>query len=231
VAMLTEHKNDPRYLSEDERGRQLPGFLEAVAELLSSEQAALLEEMGSLANNVEHIKQIVAVQQSHAKHAEMAEEVNIVTLTEDAIRVCGASLERAGIQVVREMTFVSTAFTDKHALMQILINLISNAKQAVLENPPGGRRIILRAGAVQRGQEAWLRLDVIDNGVGISAENMGRVFHHGFTTKKDGHGFGLHASANSARQAGGSLTAHSDGPGRGATFTLQLPLKTESVRA
>jgi signal transduction histidine kinase len=67
------------------------------------------------------------------------------------------------------------------------------------------------------------RITVTDNGVGIPPENMARIFNHGFTTKKDGHGFGLHSGANAAKEMGGSLTAHSDGPGKGATFTLELP--------
>jgi two-component system, NtrC family, sensor kinase len=69
-----------------------------------------------------------------------------------------------------------------------------------------------------------LRITVKDNGEGIAAENMTRIFTHGFTTKKDGHGFGLHGAAIAAREMEGSLTAASDGPGRGATFTLILPL-------
>jgi two-component system NtrC family sensor kinase len=60
--------------------------------------------------------------------------------------------------------------------------------------------------------------------VGIAPENLTRIFSHGFTTRTDGHGFGLHSAALAAQQMGGRLTAQSDGPGRGATFTLELPV-------
>jgi len=69
-----------------------------------------------------------------------------------------------------------------------------------------------------------VRITVTDNGVGIAPENLTRVFSQGFTTRKGGHGFGLHSSANSAAEMEGSLTAHSDGPMRGATFKVNLPL-------
>jgi signal transduction histidine kinase len=69
-----------------------------------------------------------------------------------------------------------------------------------------------------------LRISVIDNGIGIPAENRTRIFNHGFTTRKDGHGFGLHSGALAATEMGGSLSVHSDGPMTGAAFTLELPL-------
>jgi signal transduction histidine kinase len=70
-----------------------------------------------------------------------------------------------------------------------------------------------------------VKVSVMDNGVGIAPENLTRIFNHGFTTRKGGHGFGLHSGALAASELGGSLTAHSEGPGRGATFTLELPLQ------
>jgi signal transduction histidine kinase len=70
-------------------------------------------------------------------------------------------------------------------------------------------------------------MTVSDNGVGIASENLTRIFNHGFTTRKDGHGFGLHSGALAAREMGGALWAQSDGPGKGATFTLELPLSAK----
>ena len=74
-------------------------------------------------------------------------------------------------------------------------------------------------------------IEITDNGIGISAENMVNLFNHGFSTKSNGHGFGLHSSANSAKELGGSLAAHSDGSGMGATFTLTLPIETTKSNA
>jgi two-component system, NtrC family, sensor kinase len=110
---------------------------------------------------------------------------------------------------------------DRARVLQILVNLISNASHA-LENAPGdAHQITLTVNAVAGSN---LRVSVRDEGEGIPAQNLTRIFAHGFTTRKSGHGFGLHSCALAARQMGGTLTAHSDGPGRGATFTLELPI-------
>ena len=82
------------------------------------------------------------------------------------------------------------------------------------------KRITVRA----TRESGCVRIAVTDNGVGIPAENLNRIFNHGFTTKKTGHGFGLHSAANAAKDMGGSLTVQSDGPGQGATFRLELPI-------
>jgi signal transduction histidine kinase len=65
---------------------------------------------------------------------------------------------------------------------------------------------------------------VTDNGIGIPAENFKRLFEHGFTTKQEGHGFGLHSCALAVRELGGDIQTRSDGIGTGATFSLRLPL-------
>ncbi|WP_372876055.1 ATP-binding protein, partial [Pseudomonas sp.] len=70
-----------------------------------------------------------------------------------------------------------------------------------------------------------LQIRVQDDGEGIAAENLSRVFAHGFTTRKDGHGFGLHSCALAAMEMEATLTAHSDGPGQGAVFVLELPAR------
>ena len=72
-------------------------------------------------------------------------------------------------------------------------------------------------------------MEVTDNGEGIPKENLTRIFQHGFTTKKTGHGFGLHSGSNAAREMGGSLNVRSDGTGTGATFILELPLNKNAA--
>ena len=110
---------------------------------------------------------------------------------------------------------------DKHKVLQILVNLIRNAKYACDESGRDDKRLVMRA---SNGDDR-VRIAVIDNGIGIPAENLTRIFAHGFTTRKDGHGFGLHSGALAAKELGGALRAHSDSVGRGATFTLELPLR------
>ena len=142
---------------------------------------------------------------------------------EDSLTVNVDALTRHGVEIVRDFADVPLVRTDRHCVMEILVNLISNAKHACDAAPASGtslKRMTLRIAAVNE----WLELAVIDTGVGIAAENLTRIFQHGFTTRAEGHGFGLHSSALTARQLGGDLQAYSDGPGRGATFTLRLPL-------
>jgi C4-dicarboxylate-specific signal transduction histidine kinase len=187
--------------------------------------------MSCLSKNVDHIKQIIAVQQSHAKTADVIEEIDIARLLEDAISVNTASLESNHIRIVRELADVPTFSGDKHAILQILINLLANAKHAVMGNPQDQRRITIHAEVLQENDACTVRISIRDNGIGITPENINKIFTYGFTTKKDGHGFGLHASANTAKKLKGSLSAHSDGTNRGAVFTLELPLSMEQVIA
>jgi signal transduction histidine kinase len=123
--------------------------------------------------------------------------------------------------VVKQFAQVPVAMLDRARVLQILVNLISNASQALQNVPDESHRITL---TVDTFAGSSLRVSVKDEGEGIPAQNLTRIFAHGFTTRKTGHGFGLHSSALAARQMGGTLTAHSEGPGKGATFTLELPL-------
>jgi signal transduction histidine kinase len=127
--------------------------------------------------------------------------------------------------VIREYDAQSPEITvEKHKALQILVNLIRNAKYACDESGSTDKRLTLR---VYNGG-GRVRIAVIDNGVGIPAENLVRIFNHGFTTRENGHGFGLHSAALAARELGGVLRVHSEGPGRGAAFTLELPLQPQN---
>jgi signal transduction histidine kinase len=189
---------------------------------LIAEQSELLTEINSVARNIEHIKEIVAMQQNFAKVSGAHENLSPVELTEDALRINAAAFERHRIQLVREFDEAPPlVFVDRHKVLQILINLISNAKYAIDAQPANEKRLIIRVGPASANR---VKISVSDSGIGIASENLVKIFNHGFTTKKDGHGFGLHSCANAAKQMGGILTAQSDGPGHGATFTLELPV-------
>jgi signal transduction histidine kinase len=116
---------------------------------------------------------------------------------------------------------------EKHKVLQILVNLIRNSKYALDESGRPDKQLIVRAGKNGGGS---VEVSIIDNGVGIPTENLGRIFNHGFTTRKTGHGFGLHSGALAAKEMGGKLTVHSDGPGKGATFTLVLPIQAKEKK-
>lgn len=224
AALLSEHADDPRFLVEDPRGRQLPGYLKDLAEHLRKEQSTILAELASLVNNVEHIKEIVVMQQANAKLSGMSVAVKTSEIVEDALRMNTASLTRHEVQVVREYQDDPIIVVDKHAVLQTLVNLIRNAKYACDESERADKQIRIR---IWRAGKDRISIQVVDNGVGIPPENLSRLFARGFTTRADGHGFGLHSCLLAAQEMGGGLTAHSDGPGLGAVFTLNLPCQPD----
>ena len=223
AAMFREHAAElGAFLSADPNGKQLPAYLGQLAEHLSGEQSALLKELDLLKKNIEHIKEIVAMQQSYAKVSGVTEVVKVTDLVEDSLRMNAGALTRHGVQVIRKFDpHLPEITVEKHKVLQILVNLIRNAKYACAES---GRTDMEMTVRVTNGDDR-MRIAVVDNGVGIPAENLTRIFNHGFTTRKDGHGFGLHSGALAAKEMGGALRVHSDGPGLGATFTLELPLR------
>ena len=220
-AMLAENRGRlGEFLVNDPRGRQIPGFLAALAEHSTSEQSTLLQELEQLRGNIDHIKQIVAMQQSYAKVAGVTESVSAAQLVEDALHINGAALARHAVQVRREFEEAPPIVTDRHRVLQILVNLIRNAKYVLDDSARPDRLMTLRIGGDGDGH---VRIQVNDNGIGIPPENLTRIFAHGFTTRPNGHGFGLHSSALAVRELGGAIQAHSEGLSKDATFTLLLP--------
>jgi C4-dicarboxylate-specific signal transduction histidine kinase len=176
--------------------------------------------LDGLGKNIEHIKEIVAMQQSYARMSGVTEDLKADALVADALSINEGALGRHGVRVAREYQDVELVRVDKHKALQILINLIRNAKYAMDASAKSDKILTM---SIAPSADNRVRIQVRDSGIGIPPENLTLIFQHGFTTKKDGHGFGLHSSANAAREMGGSLTAQSDGPGQGAVFTLELP--------
>ncbi|MFY0570759.1 two-component system sensor histidine kinase NtrB [Archangium lansingense] len=228
--MLREHAHDlGAFFSRDPRGQQLPQYLELLSRHLSEEKEGLLAETQMLDQNVEHIKAVVAMQQAHARVTGMVEQVSVPQLLDDALRLHAASFERVGIQVRTDYAArLPLVMVDRYKLLQIVINLLSNARHALLNSHRPDKHLSLR---VERSPGDRLRIQVADNGVGILPENLPRIFTQGFTTKEDGHGFGLHISALSAEELGGTLLCMSAGPGQGATFTIELPVNGGEPRS
>jgi signal transduction histidine kinase len=244
AALLRAHGADlGEFLTRDSRGRRVPDFLSELGQHLDGEQKTLLKELKSLTANIDHIKEIVAMQRDYAKVVVLTEQVQVTDLVEDAIRMNDGDWSRQGIELVREFEPGLAPITvDKHKLLQILINLISNATAACAEVKRPDKRILVRvrrrlepaqapavdhstkAGADLPPGEEKILVSVEDNGVGIPSENLIAIFTQGFTTRRNGHGFGLHSGALAAKQLGGKLQAQSDGVDRGAAFTLELPI-------
>jgi PAS domain S-box-containing protein len=210
------------FLTNDPKGKLLPEYLGTVADQLAGEQTKLITLMTSVGQHIEHIKEIVAMQQSYAKVSGVYENLPAAGLVEDALRMNAAAFDRHHIDLLQEFDKnLPTVCVDRHKVLQILINLLRNAKYALAARSENDKRIVIRVGMASPDR---VRITVGDNGIGIAQDHLTSIFNHGFTTKKDGHGFGLHSGANAAKEMGGTLTARSDGPGKGAEFILELPV-------
>ena len=222
MQLINQHQGDlGQFLTEDDKGKLLPGYLNQLVEAIASEQQGMSEELAQLGRSVDHIKEIVATQQSYAGASRLIEPLQVNELIDDALRMNSGALVRHQVRVVKDYAEVPAVLGDKHRMLLILINLISNAKYAMSNLDEQSRTLTIRA-RVLEGRT--LRIQVQDQGEGIAAENLERIFAHGFTTRKEGHGFGLHSCALAAMEMDGQLSVHSDGPGLGATFTLDIPL-------
>ncbi|MBI5382553.1 MAG: HAMP domain-containing protein [Opitutae bacterium] len=221
IELIRAHPADfAAFVRDDPRGQALPDLLVWLVDHLAADQKSWQDELRVITENIDHIKSIVAMQQSYARTVGVVEELLPTDLMEDAVRINERAFRRHRIELVRDYQPVPKVSVDKHKALQILINLLGNAKYAVADLAVERRKIFLSV--------AWhvpdkIRFTVRDTGIGIPPENLTRIFSLGFTTRTDGHGFGLHSGVLAARELGGSLTAHSDGPDCGATFVLELP--------
>ncbi len=227
VALMDEHADDlGGFLTHDIRGQLLPGYLRELALALKGEHEVMAEELDALGKSIDHIKDVIATQQSYAGTSRHLEPLKFGDLVGDALRMNAGALTRHKVGVINNIPELPMLLLDKNRLLLILVNLISNAKQAMHDASESTPCITLDAVLVDG---AILRVTVADDGEGIAPENLTRVFAHGFTTRKTGHGFGLHSCVLAAQEMGGTLTVYSDGIGQGACFTLDIPVAQETA--
>jgi|GEM_PF-3472150 len=227
VKLFDEHSEDlGRFMTTEEQGKKLPAFMAQLSRELVDEQERCLEALEALTKHVQHVADIIQLQQSHSKPRGLIEPVSLGELVDDAIQINAETMTQNNVTVRRELADLPILLLDRHKVLQILTNLISNAIYALSKNDRDDR--ILEISAHQLESE-YVRIEVCDNGVGIPKENLTRIFEHGFTTKEKGHGFGLHSTALSVSDLNGSIKAHSDGPGKGAVFVVELPFKTQEA--
>ncbi len=221
VDLMNENESDiGRFMQESPKGQMLPKYLTSLSEKLEKDRTLIATEITSLEKSVEHIKQIVRAQQSYAGSFGVVEQSSPVELMEDALQFVSDSIERHHITLIKEYQEVPNIEIEKSRLIQMLVNLIKNAKESILIQGDTKMEMVLR---VEPAENDFVSLSVIDTGVGIAPEKLTAIFSQGYTTKKDGHGFGLHAPANAAKEMGGVITVDSPGLGLGATFTILLP--------
>lgn len=220
--IVADHADDlPEFIANDPKGKHLQPYLAALTEHIDGQQRNALEEIESLNSGIDHIRELIKSQQSFAVKAELVESTSLPERLEEAIGITNQALVTdESLEIVRDFDELPRVMTDKHKLLGILVNLIQNARQSIDAAVPSPKQLVLR---IRDMGEEWIEVSVADNGLGISSEDLVQVFNLGFTTRKDGHGYGLHTAANAAKELGGKLTASSDGPGHGAEFTLTIP--------
>jgi two-component system NtrC family sensor kinase len=224
VGLIEQHgDNLGHFLSENEKGRLIPRYLSALSTDIERERVDIFAELDALKLNIDHIKHIVSSQQPLARSTSALEEIDPTSVMEDALRINGAALQQHGIQIERRFGQVAAITADRHQIVQVLVNFVSNAVRSLVEHAAGDKTLVVTIGT-EGADGDRIRWQVQDNGVGIPAENLTRIFQFGFTTKRQGRGgLGLHTAALAANLMAGSLHVHSDGIGRGATFYLELP--------
>ena len=193
-------------------------YLSGIAEVVAQDRTALLGELVTLRGHVDHVNRVVTMQNAYARTGGVDEQAELAKLIDEAIALGCPNPGR--IQIEPDVADASV-FIDRHRVLQILVNLIANARDSLTAHQ--GSEMTLRvSAAIDAGA---LAITVADTGGGIASESLVRIFNAGFTTKPKGHGYGLHSSALTAEQLGGTLRCHSDGPGKGASFTLLIPIQ------
>jgi len=220
--LMRNQSNIGDFLTHDPKGQRILPYIERVSVHLVNDRDELSKEVEGLVQHVSHVKEIVSMQQAFARTTGVLETLASQDLIEDALSMTQSEMDRHGVQIQRDINSVPPISTDRHKVLQILVNLLRNAKDSLTEKHGLQKHIIVRLSLV--GAER-VQFQLVDDGVGIPTESLARIFSHGFTTKRGGHGFGLHFAALTAQQLGGSLRADSGGLNSGATFTLELPLR------
>jgi signal transduction histidine kinase len=223
IELIDEHKLSlSTFLTEDAKGKLIPQYLIELSTILKKEQEILRLEVMNMISYLSHIKQIVSTQQDLSASKVFIEKIFLPEAIDLALQMCAGKIMNS-IQIKKKYASnVSFVETDKSKLLQILINLIQNAKEAIVDNSDVVAKEIHISAKVTKNNN--FEIAIRDNGIGIAPEHQDKLFSFGFTTKKQGHGFGLHSCALFAKELGGDIQVFSEGLGKGATFTLNIPV-------
>ena len=209
-----------KYLTEDEKGKQIPALLKELSASLDHERRETISEMGKLREYLEHTKMIIASQQELARSGSFDTNASVNQVIETAITVNIASINRHGVKIVRDFEEMPTLVFDKHRLLQVLINLVSNAKYACDKKEVIDPMIEIHSSF----DGDSVRIEVKDNGSGIEIGDLDHIFEYGFTRREEGNGIGLHSSVIALQDMNGSINAESEGLGKGARFSVSFPV-------
>lgn len=222
--LIIQNKNNiGDYLGQDPRGKLIPEYLVELSKEITQEKETLRAELDRLIIKINNIKEIIILQQDYASRSEIKEKVNLKELINDSIVITGLNTIKTKINLNLKLEELPRQSLNKHKVVQILVNLLKNSKEALLDYKMDQDRNITIE--LKKNNENTFQIRVSDNGPGVDAKNLEHLFRHGFTTKKTGHGFGLHSAANDAKKMGGQLYCESEGIGKGATFIFELPFE------
>lgn len=221
AAMLDDAEDVGHLLTKDELGKELPRLLVLLAKDLSNDMEAVRAECETLVRKVNHIKQVISMNESMASSVGLYEPSELSEVVDESIALVSPVFEKHEIALAQDFASVPPVLLDRHRILQIVVNLLTNARDAILENDPPTKQVTVRT----RLEDTQIAIVVRDNGKGISASDMERIFEHGFTTKATGHGFGLHASALAADEMGGSLKCINRGGDQETVFELRIPFR------
>jgi len=222
--MEQQHENIGEFINSDPRGQKLPAFFSLISKELEKERKLIQEDINRLFMNVEHIKGIIRTQQVYSRESNLLERVNLIELMDEALMLYDDKIKQYKIHIEKYYMDLGLLELPKHKLLQIVSNLISNAIDSLISVKSVEYKIELR----MQQQEEQVIIEVEDNGTGIDLEKINQIFNHGFTTKSNHSGFGLHSAANLSAEMGGKLTVSSGGKGNGACFRLVFPLPKNS---
>jgi len=211
------------FIAKNPKGKQLLKYYLKLEEPIKKEQQKMLKQSQRLSEKVDLISEVIAAQQSYAGASIEADKASLDEMVNDALTLQSGSIERHDLKIKKELESIGSITAQRTQLIHILVNIFKNAKEAMVENEPDEKIIHIKTW--QEDDKA--HLSISDNGHGIKEENIDKIFTQGFTTKNEGHGFGLHSSANYMQSMGGKIKVESNGKGKGATFTLVFPSSTK----
>ncbi|MDT7043633.1 ATP-binding protein [Candidatus Nitronereus thalassa] len=222
ASMIRAHQQDlGHFFTQDTKGQLIPSYLSELDKQVAKQHQTMLEEIQALTKNLDHLKHIVQAQQANTVGTNQKEPVILSELMEQALTINFGTLPQHQVSIVRDFADAPPIMSDKHQILQILVNLIRNAKHSMMAKPGISHCLSLTIDGTRTPNRVLLIVQ--DTGVGIKPQLLTKIFTQGFSTKQEGQGLGLHSSALAAQSLQGSLQAFSVGEGQGARFTLDLP--------
>ncbi len=217
--LLEENMENIEEFLQSSKGIKLLKYLIISIKHIEDEFGVIEENRKRLHNKINTISEVITAQQTNAAtNYAMKEKADLRTIIEDALRLDIIPLKSLGNKIKKQFDPVPEVVIQKSKLIQIIINLIKNASEAMSSLPVNRRSLSISLDS--NNHNVFLR--ITDNGKGIEKELLKKIFHHGYTTRKDGHGFGLHSCATYMSDMGGDIYAESEGINRGATFILKF---------